>query len=165
MKIEIKISYNFWWMTKWVNNPHESSYRELRKLYYNIVKMWSLKWEIWDLIQLNPVIVQHNSLLFTIVTQGGGGYLKRKLELLCRKHIPNNYHCGCMGRQMFIRGPCTYPSSLVQIFYRQLGCLAFSLRSWPKIKQFLSNCPASDWPFSKNRLIFTKPCKNQLSNS
>ena len=28
-------------------------------------------------------------------------------------------------------------------FYRQLGYLAFSLRFWPKIKQFLSNCPAS----------------------
>ena len=26
-------------------------------------------------------------------------------------------------------------------FYRQLGCLAFSLRLWSKIKQFLSNCP------------------------
>ena len=33
-------------------------------------------------------------------------------------------------------------------FYRQLGCLAFSLRFWPKIKQFLSNCPASDWSFT-----------------
>ena len=32
-------------------------------------------------------------------------------------------------------------------FYRQLGCLAFSLRFWPKIKQF-SNCPASDRTFS-----------------
>ena len=33
-------------------------------------------------------------------------------------------------------------------FNRQLGCLAFSLRFWPKIKQFPSNCPASDWSFS-----------------
>ena len=36
----------------------------------------------------------------------------------------------------------------VHIFYRQLGCLAFSLRFWPKIKQLLSNCPASDLTFS-----------------
>ena len=28
-------------------------------------------------------------------------------------------------------------------FYRQLGCLAFSLRFWPKIKPF----PASVWTF------------------
>ena len=34
------------------------------------------------------------------------------------------------------------------LFYRQIGCLAFSLRFWPKIKQLLSNCPASDWTFS-----------------
>ena len=34
------------------------------------------------------------------------------------------------------------------LFYRQHGCLAFSLRLLPKIKQFLSNCPASDWTFS-----------------
>ena len=33
-------------------------------------------------------------------------------------------------------------------FYRQLGCLAFSLRFWPKIMQFFSNCHASDWTFS-----------------
>ena len=33
-------------------------------------------------------------------------------------------------------------------FYRQLGCLAFSLWFWPKIKQLVSNCPASDWTFS-----------------
>ena len=33
-------------------------------------------------------------------------------------------------------------------FYRQLGCLAFSLRFWLKIKQLLSNCPASDRSFS-----------------
>ena len=32
----------------------------------------------------------------------------------------------------------------IHIFYRQLGCLAFSLKFWQKIKQFLSNCPASD---------------------
>ena len=35
----------------------------------------------------------------------------------------------------------------VHIFYRQLGCLAFCLIFWPKIKQFLSNCPALDWTF------------------
>ena len=34
------------------------------------------------------------------------------------------------------------------LFNRQLGCLAFSLRFWSNIKQFLSNCPASDWTFS-----------------
>ena len=34
------------------------------------------------------------------------------------------------------------------MFCRQLGCLAFSLTFWPKIKQLLSNCPASDWSFS-----------------
>ena len=27
-------------------------------------------------------------------------------------------------------------------------CLAFSLRFWPKIKRFLSNCSTSDWTFS-----------------
>ena len=32
----------------------------------------------------------------------------------------------------------------LHVFYRQLGCLAFSLRFWPKIKQLLSNCPSSD---------------------
>ena len=38
-------------------------------------------------------------------------------------------------------------------FSRQLGCLAFSLRFWPKIKQFLSNCPASLDFFFQNRCI------------
>ena len=33
---------------------------------------------------------------------------------------------------------------ILHIFYRQLGCLAFSLRFWPKIKQLLNSYPASD---------------------
>ena len=33
------------------------------------------------------------------------------------------------------------------VWYRQLGCLAFSLRFRPKIKQLLSNCPTSGWTF------------------
>ena len=38
--------------------------------------------------------------------------------------------------------------------YRQLGCLAFSLGFWPKIKQFLSNCLASVWTFSFKTACF-----------
>ena len=45
-------------------------------------------------------------------------------------------------------------------FYRQLGCFAFSLRFWPKIRQLFSNCPASDFTFLQKQLIFTKTCKN-----
>ena len=41
------------------------------------------------------------------------------------------------------RSECDYT-----FFHRQLGCLAFSLRFWTKIKQLLSNCPASDLTFS-----------------
>ena len=37
--------------------------------------------------------------------------------------------------------------TLVIFLYRQLGCLALSLRFWPKIKQLLSNCPA--WEMAK----------------
>ena len=40
------------------------------------------------------------------------------------------------------------------LFYRHLGCLAFSLRFWPKIKQLLSNCPASDLTFSSKTANF-----------
>ena len=42
----------------------------------------------------------------------------------------------------------------LHIFYRQLGCLAFSLRFLPKTKQFLSNFPASDWTFSFKTAYF-----------
>ena len=41
-------------------------------------------------------------------------------------------------------------------FYRQLGCLAFSLRFWPKIKHLLSNCPASDLTFSSKSANFKR---------
>ena len=34
-------------------------------------------------------------------------------------------------------------------------CLAFSLRFWPKIKQLLSNWPASDWTFSFKKADFS----------
>ena len=46
--------------------------------------------------------------------------------------------------------------SMVYIYflYRQLGCLAFSLRFWSKIKQLLSNCPASDWTFFSKTAYF-----------
>ena len=43
-------------------------------------------------------------------------------------------------------------------FYRQLGWLNFSLRFWPKIKpkirQLLTNCPASDLTFSSKTAFF-----------
>ena len=41
-------------------------------------------------------------------------------------------------------------------FFRQLGCLAFSLRFCPKIKQFLSNCPASDLIFLQKTANFNQ---------
>ena len=45
-------------------------------------------------------------------------------------------------------------------FYnQQLTCLAFSLRFWPKIKQLLSNCPASNLTILQKQLIFAKTCK------
>ena len=49
----------------------------------------------------------------------------------------------CMSNRhhLFLQGTLFYT-------YRQLGCLAFSLRFWPKIKQLLSNCSALDWTFS-----------------
>ena len=40
------------------------------------------------------------------------------------------------------------PIPITLFFHRQLGCLAFSLIFWPKIKQLLSNCRASDLTFS-----------------
>ena len=50
----------------------------------------------------------------------------------------------------------------LHIFYRQLGCVAFSLRFWPKIRQLLRICPASDRLFLSKQLIFAKSCKNQV---
>ena len=46
-------------------------------------------------------------------------------------------------------------------FYRQLGCLAFRLRFWLKIKQFLSNWIGL---FLSKQLIFAKSFENQLYN-
>ena len=56
-------------------------------------------------------------------------------------------------------------------FNRQLGCLAFNLKFWPKIKLILSNCPASDWVFFfqnnlflLNRVKINYKTKQPLSN-
>ena len=56
-------------------------------------------------------------------------------------------------------------------FYRQPGCLAFSLKFGPKIKQFLSNFPSSDWVFFfrnswflRNRVKINFKTKQLLSN-
>ena len=46
-------------------------------------------------------------------------------------------------------------------FYREFGCLAFSPRFWSIIRQLLSNCPSSDWSFSKT-VFSLKRCKNRL---
>ena len=48
------------------------------------------------------------------------------------------------------RNRSTFPTEswnpmALYFFYRQLCCLVFSQRFWPKIKQLLSNYPASDW--------------------
>ena len=52
-----------------------------------------------------------------------------------------------LERYMCVCGPTFF-------FYRQLGCLAFSLRFWQKIKRILSNCPASDWTVSFKTAYF-----------
>ena len=44
----------------------------------------------------------------------------------------------------------------IHIFSGQLGCLAFSLKFLPKIKQFLSDCPTSDRTFSFKTDDFAK---------
>ena len=44
-------------------------------------------------------------------------------------------------------------------FYRKISCLAFSLRSWPKIKQL-----PQIGLFFENQLVFTKRCRDQLKN-
>ena len=46
-----------------------------------------------------------------------------------------------------VRRGGTFLKAGYTFFYRQLGCLAFSLKFWPNINQFLSNCPASDLIF------------------
>ena len=61
----------------------------------------------------------------------------------------------------------TFKTKNYTLFYRQLGCLAFSLVFWPKIKQFLSNCPASDWTFSFKTACFcyiVLKSKQKISN-
>ena len=69
-----------------------------------------------------------------------------------------NHVTGVVCRSCLIT--CTH------FFYKQLGCLGLSLRFWPKIKQLLSNCPASDWEFPYifycNCLILVKKGKITL---
>ena len=47
-------------------------------------------------------------------------------------------------------------------FYRQLGCLAFGLRFWPKISNSLATAQPQIGLFLSKQLIFAKSCKNQL---
>ena len=60
--------------------------------------------------------------------------LRRVGEVEIHRFMTHPDACVCL----FATLPETFGSRLV----------AFSLRFWPRIKQFLSNCPASDWTFS-----------------
>ena len=41
-------------------------------------------------------------------------------------------------------------NTYTHFFYRQISCLAFTLKFWPKIKQLLSDCPAQSASFFTN---------------
>ena len=64
---------------------------------------------------------------------------------------------------------CMYVCVNVCVFFcqyvcTQLGCLAFSLRFWPKIKHSLATSQPQIGYFPSKQLIFAKSCKNQLQN-
>ena len=66
---------------------------------------------------------------------------------ITKNEVMQNVSVTCLNKSHITLGVHTF-------FYRQLGCLAFSLRFWPEIKQLLSNCPASDLTFSSKTAYF-----------
>ena len=72
-------------------------------------------------------------------------------------NVPGCFSADVPSSQLFL-GQCyrfKIPSLALWSLHA-LGCLAFSLIFWPKIKQLLNNCPASDLTFFfKNNCLAT----------
>ena len=60
------------------------------------------------------------------------------------------YVCACSHVCIF---------SVCVLYDIDLGGLALSLRFWPRIKQLVSNCPASDWTFSSKTVFLLNRVK------
>ena len=123
------------------------------------------KWRIEQMITLwsNYGLLRYEnlntsiSLFRSMINQGGSKspffhlFIESFPQILLHSHNCNIFLyifdlcCDMIFQHFVIRDPYFFYTFFL---YRQLGCLALSLRFWPKIKQFLSNCPASDWIFS-----------------
>ena len=127
--------------------------QEIKKLHQKMFTLSSLRSGRW---KFHEKFSRWGKLEVFLVTGSAGRNEKEKFQTQTQTRRHDSYvirHLRMTSRITWKNKWVPWGTHVDVLYYthflcRQLGCLAFSLRFWPKIKQFLSICRASDWTSS-----------------